>query len=97
VARLFLEDLSGRWSRLRRSIDLDDASEWKAQAHALKGSSISVGAMRLAKALLELEEMVIADARRALPRLEAEVQAVHEALMKEQRFSEPPAGIEVGR
>ena len=41
--------------------------------------------------------MLIVDAKAALPRLEAEVQAVRGALMKEQHFSVPPAGIEVGR
>ena len=90
VAKLFLEDLSGRWARLRRSINLADIDGWKAEVHQLRGSSISIGATRLAKALGELESMLLVDAELALPRLEAEIQAVRRALMSELRTSEPP-------
>ena len=97
VAKLFLEDLSGRWSRLCRSIDLADVDGWKAEAHQLKGSSISIGATRLAKALSDLEAMLLVDAELTLPRIEAEVQAVRRALMSELQLSEHPASAEVQR
>jgi signal transduction histidine kinase/DNA-binding response OmpR family regulator len=96
VTKLFLHDLSERWSRLHRAIDLDDASESKAQAHALRGSSLSIGALRLANALADLEAMSIVDARLALARLEGEVESVRRALTAEMHFVDPPAGAEVG-
>ena len=95
AAKLFLEDLSGRWSRIRACIDLADATGWKAQAHALKGSAVSIGALRLSKAMADLEPMLAVDAKAALPRLEAEVDAVRGALTKELALSDATSGAEV--
>ncbi len=52
---LFLEDLPGRLSRLRAAVNGGDVKEIRSAAHALKGSSGSVGAAALSGhcALLE--------------------------------------------
>jgi CheY-like chemotaxis protein len=97
VAKLFLEELAGRLNRLRRSLDLADIEGWQADAHQLKGSSVSIGALRLAKTMAELEEKPLADVKRAFPRLEAEVEAVRRALRTELKLSDPPPGVEVPR
>jgi signal transduction histidine kinase/CheY-like chemotaxis protein/HPt (histidine-containing phosphotransfer) domain-containing protein len=83
VARLFLDDSTERLSLLRRAVEADDEAAAKAQAHALRGSSTSVGATQLAEALGALENSSFSTARAALSLVENEAEAAHRAILGE--------------
>jgi CheY-like chemotaxis protein len=83
VARLFLDDSSRRLSLLRQAVQADDAVAVKAQAHALRGSSTSIGATQLAEALGALERSPDAATDSAFSRVEIEAEAARQALLAE--------------
>jgi HPt (histidine-containing phosphotransfer) domain-containing protein len=83
VVRLYLDDSSDRLALLQRAVEADDGATIKAQAHALRGSSTSIGATRLAEALRALEDSDSALARTALARVESEAAGVRAALLAE--------------
>jgi two-component system sensor histidine kinase/response regulator len=83
VARLFLDDSSRRLSLLRQAVQADDAVAVKAQAHALRGSSTSIGATQLAEALGALERSPGAATDSVLSRVEIEAEAARQALLAE--------------
>jgi len=80
---LFLEDLGRRLSLLRACVEAADASGIREHAHSLKGSSVSVGARRLAHALGRLERLATVDAASCLTRVDQEAAAARSALVVE--------------
>ncbi len=83
VAGLFLGDLPRRLSSLQQSVQTGARLATKEEAHRLRGSSVSIGALGLAEALGALELAEASEARGALARVEAEAEAVRLALVAE--------------
>ncbi|MBM4187575.1 MAG: Hpt domain-containing protein [Gemmatimonadetes bacterium] len=86
---VFLEDLPGRLTRLEQSVAGDNASEIRSAAHALKGSSGSVGAALLSSVCGQLEAMArtgrVEGARDLHTRILAEAVRATEELTKLRR------------
>jgi signal transduction histidine kinase/DNA-binding response OmpR family regulator/HPt (histidine-containing phosphotransfer) domain-containing protein len=89
VMRIFLDDAPRRLAALRDAVAGGDAATAREVAHSLKGSSLSVGAPRLAHAFSDLEhasgEPPSADAPAVLARAEEEYTRVRAALEAELR------------
>jgi two-component system sensor histidine kinase/response regulator len=83
VIGLFLEDLPRRLSLVRASVASTDGERTKDEAHSLKGSSLSIGAGKLAEALAALEASPDSDAHATLEKIEKEAEAVRYALLAE--------------
>lgn len=86
---VFLEDLPTRLSRLEQSVANDSATEIRSAAHALKGSSGSVGATALSAVCGQLEALArtggTTDARDLHTRILAEVERAVVELKKLRR------------
>lgn len=86
---VFLEDLPTRLARLEQSVANDSPIEIRSAAHALKGSSGSVGAATLSAVCGQLEALArtgsTADARDLHTRIRAEVERAVVELKKLRR------------
>ncbi|HQF55715.1 MAG TPA: CHASE domain-containing protein [Fibrobacteria bacterium] len=84
IADAFRKECPGIASRLRSSIEAGDANSARQEAHSIKGASANIGADALGGIARRLEEDAISgdlDALRSdLPRLDAELERVLEAL-----------------
>jgi signal transduction histidine kinase/DNA-binding response OmpR family regulator len=94
VARLYLDDSASRLALLRQAVEADDSAAVKAQAHALRGSSTSIGATLLAEALRALEHSDSAQSRTAFARVETEAEAARSALLAELSAPAPARATE---
>jgi two-component system sensor histidine kinase/response regulator len=83
VIRLFLDDLPRRLSLLRGSVETLDADVLEREAHALRGSAVSIGALRMAEALAALEAAPPHAARTAFAPVVAAAEEVRQALLAE--------------
>lgn len=87
VIDIFLRDSAGLMERIRSAAQAGDRPAVRAAVHALKGSSGTVGASRLAKLCLELEQQIdrgtVGDLGERLQRLEAVYAETRQALIAE--------------
>ena len=84
----FLQEARQRLDALHGAVGRGDAAAIKAQAHALKGSSMTIGATRLAAIATQMEDLAdsplsLEPASELLPELDQELLIVGEALAKE--------------
>ena len=75
VVEAFLADTSGRLTALRQALDGSDAAAVRQLAHALRGSSLNVGALRMAEVASALERVPPEAAATAGPPLIDELEA----------------------
>jgi signal transduction histidine kinase/CheY-like chemotaxis protein len=83
VGKLFLEDLTGRLSRMRECARGANPDVLRREAHTLKGSSLSIGAATLAKICADVEVAPFPSVDTELGRLEVEADRVRLALLEE--------------
>jgi HPt (histidine-containing phosphotransfer) domain-containing protein len=86
VIAVFQRDTETRIQNMRAALAAADAPQVRAQAHAIKGSSGQVGAMRVSGLCRQIEAAALAQdlaaAAGLLPELEAEFQTVRAAMSR---------------
>jgi two-component system sensor histidine kinase/response regulator len=75
LIELFLDDVPLQLVALREAVEGGNADSVKRVAHTLKGSSVNMGAIRLAKVCEQLQEMVAAEELKMAPSLLDELEA----------------------
>ena len=80
VVPLFISDKKKQLERLAEAVEAGNAKEIRLRTHAIKGGSGNIGAMRLSKASLELEQKAsdgdLSNAGELLERMRAEFSKV---------------------
>ena len=86
IVPMFLSDKKMRLARLAEAIESSNAEEARMHAHAIKGGSGNIGAMRLSNAAFALEQKAshqdLSDAAELLERIETEFAEVESLISK---------------
>lgn len=92
---LYLNEAAVRIAAMRRAIDSNDEDGWKQAAHALRGSSSTLGARGIGRRCDELEQVGFSDvttARSIFERLLIDCTQVRSAMLQERQRRIQAAG-----